>query len=69
MKPQWFSFAEIPFSKMWPDDELWFPHLLAHKKFNGSFKFKGLDTMLEHQITLQDNADTLTEQDNERMHT
>ena len=23
-----YLFDQVPFSQMWPDDELWFPHLL-----------------------------------------
>ncbi|KAG0305168.1 Nudix (Nucleoside diphosphate linked moiety X)-type motif 1 [Dissophora globulifera] len=25
MRPQWFDFADIPYSQMWPDDETWLP--------------------------------------------
>lgn len=39
MKPQWFSFDEIPFSQMWSDDEYWFPLLLNGKLFAGEFLF------------------------------
>lgn len=39
MKPQWFTFNEIPFSKMWSDDEHWFPLLLNNKLFEGEFLF------------------------------
>lgn len=39
MKPQWFSTAEIPFDKMWPDDKYWFPIFLQNKKFKGEFLF------------------------------
>lgn len=39
MKPQWFSFAEIPLDYMWPDDEFWIPLFLADKKFKGYFLF------------------------------
>jgi len=28
MRPQWWDENKVPFSQMWPDDELWFPHLL-----------------------------------------
>ncbi len=37
MRPQWFPRDEIPYSRMWPDDEYWFPLLLAGKRFIGSF--------------------------------
>lgn len=39
MKPEWFSFSEIPFSQMWSDDEYWFPLLLDGKLFEGEFLF------------------------------
>ena len=39
MRPQWFSFNEIPFSQMWPDDEYWLPLLLSDKLFEGEFLF------------------------------
>jgi 8-oxo-dGTP pyrophosphatase MutT (NUDIX family) len=39
MKPQWFSFNEIPFSQMWSDDEYWFPLLLNDTLFEGEFLF------------------------------
>jgi hypothetical protein len=28
MKPQWWSWDDIPFQSMWADDILWFPFLL-----------------------------------------
>ena len=58
MKPQWFGFSEIPFSRMWPDDEMWFPHLLSNKKFDAFFKFRGLNTILQHHITVQEDTKT-----------
>ncbi len=39
MKPEWFSFEEIPFSQMWSDDEYWFPLFLQGKLFKGAFLF------------------------------
>ncbi len=39
MRPQWFSFDEIPFSEMWSDDEYWFPLFLSGKLFKGEFLF------------------------------
>ncbi len=39
MKPHWFSFNEIPFYQMWPDDEYWFSLLLGDKLFKGYFLF------------------------------
>lgn len=39
MKPQWFSFDEIPFTQMWPDDQYWMPLFLDNKLFEGKFLF------------------------------
>ncbi|KAI5063660.1 hypothetical protein GOP47_0022207 [Adiantum capillus-veneris] len=39
MSPQWFSHGEIPFDKMWKDDEIWYPHFLAGDLFKGEFYF------------------------------
>jgi 8-oxo-dGTP diphosphatase / 2-hydroxy-dATP diphosphatase len=39
MRPQWFSFEEIPFSQMWSDDIFWFPLFLDNKLFEGEFVF------------------------------
>ncbi|RUS13828.1 7,8-dihydro-8-oxoguanine triphosphatase [Endogone sp. FLAS-F59071] len=48
MRPEWFSISEIPFSSMWPDDHIWFPHFLSGKKFVGRFNF------LPDQVTITD---------------
>jgi len=39
--PLWFDLGKIPFAEMWPDDELWFPHLLAGERFHGWYLFDG----------------------------
>lgn len=39
MIPQWFDVAKVPYAKMWPDDQIWLPLLLADKKFTGTFLF------------------------------
>lgn len=50
MKPRWFHVDEIPFDDMWPDDEHWFPLLLAGKKFKGKFLFGESDIILEKEL-------------------
>ncbi len=39
MKPKWFHKNEIPFDKMWPDDDKWFPYFLDGKLFVGQIDF------------------------------
>lgn len=50
MKPEWFAFADIPYKKMWPDDEFWFPLFLDGKKFRTKFLFGEGDIVLEQDI-------------------
>lgn len=52
MRPCWYSFDEIPFKDMWPDDIDWFPLLLKGAKFSGYFKFEGHDKIID--FTLQE---------------
>jgi len=47
--PEWFSLDTIPFERMWADDLVWFPHLLARRPFTGYFIFDG-ETMLDHRV-------------------
>ncbi|MEK7542897.1 MAG: hypothetical protein AAB503_01145 [Patescibacteria group bacterium] len=39
-KPKWFSFDEIPYAEMWPDDALWLPKVLKGEKVKASVYFK-----------------------------
>lgn len=39
MGAAWFAFADIPFAKMWVDDEQWFPLLLSGKNWDAEFDF------------------------------
>ncbi len=50
MKPQWFPIDEIPFKKMWPADEIWYPLMLAGKKCTGHFHLKGHTIILSHEL-------------------
>ena len=37
--PFWCSVDNIPYDKMWSDDQYWLPGLLDGKKFDGDFVF------------------------------
>ncbi len=50
MKPQWFPVSEIPYEKMWQDDILWLPQVLAGEHLKGTFSFDEQDNMLTHQV-------------------
>ncbi len=52
MKPQWFKLTEIPFTKMWPDDQYWMPLFLAGKKFIGRFHFGSgeANPIIDHEL-------------------
>ena len=34
---QWFDEAALPYGRMWPDDKIWLPDLLADRIFRGTF--------------------------------
>lgn len=48
-RPLWFPLAAIPYHRMWPDDRLWMPLMLAGKNFRGRFTFDG-ERMLDHDV-------------------
>lgn len=47
--PLWTPLDRIPYDRMWADDRLWLPLLLAGKPFKGRFLFDD-DTMLGHEL-------------------
>ena len=47
--PQWFPLDDMPFDRMWQDDRVWIPWMLAGKPFLGRFIFDN-DTMLDSEI-------------------
>lgn len=55
MMPKWFSFSEIPYESMWPDDKHWLPHVLQNKKLEADFLFGEGDKILDHNIKIVEN--------------
>jgi 8-oxo-dGTP diphosphatase len=47
--PEWFSLDDIPFQRMWEDDQYWLPGVLEGKKFTAYFDFDD-ETMLSKRI-------------------
>jgi 8-oxo-dGTP diphosphatase len=48
-KPLWVPVDEIPYEKMWEDDRLWLPMVIAGERFRTRWIFDG-DTMLDYDI-------------------
>jgi 8-oxo-dGTP diphosphatase len=48
-KPEWFLISEIPYERMWADDQYWLPGLLEGKQFQAWFRFDG-ETMLSREV-------------------
>lgn len=51
--PFWCAEQRVPFDQMWADDRLWFPLMLAGRRFRGVFVFDG-DAMLSQRIESED---------------
>jgi 8-oxo-dGTP diphosphatase len=47
--PLWTPLDAIPFHRMWADDALWLPMLIAGDGFHGRFVFDG-DRMVDHDL-------------------
>ena len=47
--PHWFPIEAIPYDRMWADDRIWLPRLLAGHPFRGFFVFDG-PRMLDHRM-------------------
>jgi 8-oxo-dGTP diphosphatase / 2-hydroxy-dATP diphosphatase len=52
MRPQWFTFREVPYTEMWPDDKFWLPECLNGKKFKGYFLFGEGDAVLKQNLEI-----------------
>lgn len=51
--PCWTALDAIPWSRMWADDRLWLPHVLAGRSVDGRFVFDG-DAMLDDDLRVED---------------
>ena len=47
--PLWADLDAIPFDRMWEDDRLWLPLLVAGQRFSGYWIFDG-DRMLDYRL-------------------
>lgn len=53
MRPRWFHIDGLPYAKMWPDDELWMPHLLQNRPFSGDITVEiSTNRLRQHILTV-----------------
>ncbi|CAG9462581.1 unnamed protein product [Pedinophyceae sp. YPF-701] len=50
MRPMWVREEDLDYSKMWADDEFWYPYFLRGKCFQGTFWFENTHTMVDQQL-------------------
>lgn len=52
MLPRWFSFDQIPYNKMWIDDQLWLPQVLKGRRLKAEFLFSDATELKEHHVSI-----------------
>lgn len=51
----WFDLDDIPFDKMWEDDDYWVPLMLSGRKFDGEFYFSDDGSkLMRHRLQVKD---------------
>ncbi|HEY1074194.1 MAG TPA: 8-oxo-dGTP diphosphatase [Patescibacteria group bacterium] len=50
MRPEWYSFKEIPYKDMWQDDKYWLPEVLKGRHLRGEFWFDKDDNLLKYTL-------------------
>lgn len=50
--PEWFDIDEVPYKKMWADDEHWLPQVLDGKKIEGRFKYNDDFEIVEFHVDI-----------------
>ncbi len=50
-KAFWSRVSEVPYGRMWQDDEFWFPHMVEGRYFKGYFTFDD-DLMLSKEVVV-----------------
>ena len=58
---KWFHHSSLPFSDMWPDDEIWMPKFISSDcLFRGNFHFSDLSTIAETDICETNSLDAFS---------
>ncbi len=50
IKPEWYPVTDLPYSKMWGDDEHWMPEVLRGNKVDAYFHFNESDTFTDFRV-------------------
>ena len=53
MKPEWFDFADIPYSQMWADDAIWMPEILKGKSVQGEVILETKTKIKSHTLVFE----------------
>lgn len=50
--PAWYPIKDIPYSKMWSDDEHWLPEVLRGNKVDAYFHFNDKNTFTDYRVDI-----------------
>lgn len=50
IKPEWYPITDLPYSKMWGDDEHWMPEVLRGNKIDAYFHFNEKNTFTDFRV-------------------
>ena len=56
-RPLWTRIEDIPYERMWEDDHIWLPMVIAREAFSGRWVFAD-DRMLDYELDRLDGAAT-----------
>ena len=52
IKPEWYPISDLPYSKMWGDDEHWMPEVLRGNKVDAYFHFNEKNTFTDFKVDI-----------------
>lgn len=55
MQPRWFTFSDIPYDSMWPDDRIWLPEVLKGNLVQAAFMINADNQIEEHSLEITNN--------------
>jgi len=50
IKPMWFDIGEIPWERMWADNEYWLPKVLSGQRVDAIFLYSGDNKVVEYRF-------------------